>query len=191
MFEALPPKMTRSKYLAQVFGSDHIFRYWQKNYVYKAFTDKVVDNFVLGVIAREHTVTISGPPQEQFAHKDVPDWDTANVFLDSSDHSDGQKLACQSVRGMGEPIALFRHLVDQINAENQSADWALSVNPITNEKDFWQIAKRYEGKIGELDLNFIAPNGEDRVKPRRRCVFCTRKTTRKRLRSDSEMPTKN
>jgi hypothetical protein len=55
MFEALPPQKTRGEYLAQVFGSDHVFRYWQKNYVYKAFPDKAVDAFVLGVIAHEHT----------------------------------------------------------------------------------------------------------------------------------------
>lgn len=158
LFDAIPPQTSREEFLRMVFGADHNFRYWQKNYFYKAFPQKSVDNFALGVIAHEHNVTISGPPQEEFAHKDVPDWDTANVFVDVSDHSDGQKLACQSVRGIGEPVGVLRRLVDEINSRYATSDWHASINPITDQDDFWKIAERNKGNIGELDLTFVTPN---------------------------------
>ena len=64
----------------------------------------------------------------------------------------------QAVRIVGQPLNVFRSLADHINHNNTNADWAISVNAITSEQEFWTAVDRYKGRIAELDLNFVAPN---------------------------------
>lgn len=107
-----------------------------------------------GVIAKEHTVTISGPPEEGFAHKDITDWETSNLLINSS--ADMQKVAMQPV--VGQPIHILRALLDHLNSLHSDSDWLMTVNPITTTEQFWGAAERYSGHIVEVDLSFDVPN---------------------------------
>src|SRR5262249_23224769 len=140
-----------------VFGSEVRFRYRQKSYVYEPFGEPE-SPFLAGAIGRERSVTVGGPPEEKFALRTIPDWETANFFIDTSGEADGQKAAMQDITIVGQPLGVLRALVDQINAETSLADWFIAVNPITKTQDFWDAARRYRGHIGEIDLVFVPPN---------------------------------
>lgn len=117
-------------------------------------------------MSREHTVPIRKSPLE--AAEDVPDWDTANVFIDPTGETDGQKVAMQFVTVVGNPLAVFRSLTDRVNAQNPSSDWYVAVNTITSETDFWTAIASHQGRITEIDLVFAAPNsGKARAKQRK------------------------
>jgi len=155
IFSTLPQRQSRQEYIQQVFSVEARFQHWQRTYVYKPFP-KPDDVHVVGVLAREHSVVVSGPPEEQFAPQEVADWETANVVIDPSDGDEGQKVAMQ--HNVGQPVAILRSFVDHINAAHPSAEWAISVNPITTQEQFWGVAERYQGHIEEIDLSFAVPN---------------------------------
>lgn len=157
LFSDLPPSETREQYLRRILGTDIAFQHRKRPYVYKAFNVGVTE-YVMGVVGKEHTISVGSSPTESFARKPVADWQTANVFVDPSGDADGQKVAMQDVRVVGQPLNVFRSLADHINQVNQRADWTISVNAITHEQEFWSAVARYRGRITELDLNFVAPN---------------------------------
>lgn len=157
LFSTLPPSESRKQYLSRIFGADINFQHRKKPYVYKAFNVGATE-YLMGVVGKEHTISVGSSPTESFARKAVPDWQTSNVFVDPSGESDGQKVAMQDVRVVGQPLNVFRSLADHINHTNQTADWNISVNAITSEQEFWSAVARYKGRIAELDLNYVAPN---------------------------------
>jgi hypothetical protein len=157
LFEGLPPGETREAYLRRVFGQEIIFKHWKKTFVYTHFEAGLPD-YVTGVIGKEHRVTVGDSPSEFYRRKDIPDWQTANLFIDPSGEMDGQKVAMQEVRVVGSSLNVFRSLVDHINSHGRNADWTISVNVISQEAEFWSAVKAYSGRIGELDLTFVAPN---------------------------------
>ena len=155
IFSAIPPRQTRQQYIQQAFGSEIRFQHYQGDYVYRPFESPDA-NFLVGVIAREHPITIGGPPEEQFIHKEITNWETVNVLIDSSPREEGQTVAMQL--SIGQPIAIFRSLVDHINASYEAAEWSIAVNPITSREQFWSVAERYVGHIKEIDFEFAVPN---------------------------------
>jgi hypothetical protein len=154
IFSRLDPQQTRQQYLAQTFSSDIRFEHYKRPYVYKPFPGLADEQHIIGVIGREHTITVSGPPEEGFAHKPVEDWQTSNVLMDLSKAE--QKVAMQPA--VGAPVGIFRSLVDRINFVQPTAEWMISVNPITRREEFWIAAERNRGHIAEIDLAFVVPN---------------------------------
>ncbi len=151
------PEVSREQYLKKVFSSEIRFVHRTQTYVFTPFPP-ASDKILCGVIAREHTVTIAKPPEENYQRLDVSDWDTANVFIDISGESDGQKVAVQDMPSIGRPLPVFRSLADHINNKTVESDWFVAVNTITSPQDFWDVVQEYQGRITELDLVFVAPN---------------------------------
>jgi hypothetical protein len=148
---------TREEYLRSVFTNEVRFKHRKQTYVFTPYPSPS-GAILTGVVAREHTITVGRPPEENYQKADVPDWDTANVFIDVSGHDDGQKVAMQDVGSVGAPLSVFRSLADYINRREQLADWLIAVNSITSDKDFWKVVAENQGHITEIDLVFAAPN---------------------------------
>src|SRR5438270_493515 len=130
------PPLPRDAYLRNAFSDEIIFVHRKRNYRFTPFKNSSPD-IVSGVIAREHTITIGAPPEEGYKRHDVPDWDTANVFIDVSGDDDGQKVAMQDTPVIGRPLSVFRSLTDYINNRDNNSDWLIAVNTITSDDDFW------------------------------------------------------
>lgn len=153
IFEGLDPPITRQEYIRQVFGTETRFVHRKRAFHFKPFSSPDADH-VVGVIAKESAVTIVGPPAVGFAPKEVEDWDTANIFIETS--SDSQKIGMQPT--LGQPLAILRSLVDHLNDANLMAQWLLVVNPITESGKFWSAVSKAKGHISEVDLTFATPN---------------------------------
>jgi hypothetical protein len=156
MEPAYRPK-TRQEFLLETFREDIVFRHYGDNYVYKFFSEPL-PGAIAAVIAREHVVTIALPPSQQFQGRDVPDWETANVFIDTSSDFEGQKVAMHAVGIVGNPVSVMRSLTDHINRSGRATDWVIAVNAISREEDFWAAAERHRGHITEIDMVFATPN---------------------------------
>jgi hypothetical protein len=153
LFSTLEPIRTRQQFLSDAFSTETRFEHWKKPYVFKPFPSPD-PAYVVGVIAKEHLVTVAGPPEEEFANKQVEDWDTANVLIDTS--STEQLAAMQPAVGVA--VQIFRSLIDHINNANPTAEWMIAVNPVTTKEQFWGVAEKYKGHIAEIDLSFAVPN---------------------------------
>ena len=148
---------SRQEYLKEKLGTNVRFEHRNKWYVYKFF-EIVNDHYLAAVISKEHTVTISSSPEENFKQKEVPDWETVNVFIDTSGEADGQKVAMQVRNEIGVPLAVFQSLINHLNNKYAESEWMMAVNAITEERDFWEAAKTYNGRISEINLSFVTPN---------------------------------
>jgi hypothetical protein len=156
LLAAIPARQSRQDYIKDVFSKEIRFEHYGRAFVFEPFASPV-DDKIVGVLGKEDAVTVAGPPEQKFAAHDVSNWDTANVLIDTSGASEGQKAAMQGK--VGSPPAIFRTLVDHINTTNaSSSDWLIEVNPITTSEEFWTAAERYRGHISEIDLTFAVPN---------------------------------
>lgn len=155
LFGNIPVQQSRQAYIQNVFRSEIHFDHYGNSFVFEPFPSPE-NNKIIGVIGKQRPITISGPPEEKFAHHDISNWDTANVLIDTSGNDDGQKVAMQPV--LGHPPAIFKALVERINEDHPSSEWRLTVNPITTHEHFWSAADRYRGHISEIDFQFAVPN---------------------------------
>lgn len=149
--------LSRADFLRAVFAAEVRFVHANRIHVYTPYPSSD-PNILAGIVARERTVTIGKPPEEGYKKEIVPDWDTANVFIDVSGDLDGQKVAMQESDVAARPIAVFRSLTDYLNETYVTSDWLISVNTITSEQGFWDAVAKYRGNITEIDLVFAAPN---------------------------------
>jgi len=150
-----PQRSTREGYPRSVFSNNFIFIHRKRTYVYTPFPS-LGDHLLGGAIVRQHTILIRKAPEAK--SEDVPDWESANVFIDTSGDGDGQKVAIQDVAAVGAPLPVFRSATDYINSSNPGSDWYIAVNTITSAIGFWEAVENNRGKITELDLTFAAPN---------------------------------
>src|SRR5260370_5154203 len=155
LFGTTPARQSRQKCIQEIFAREIQFEHFKQPYVFEPFESPQSDKIV-GVIGKERSVTVAGPPAEKFAHHEVSNWETANVLIDSSGGGDGQKIAMQTT--IGQPIAIFRSLVDHVNNMHVVLEWLVVVNAITTREQFWTAAERYRGHIAEIDLAFEVPN---------------------------------
>jgi len=154
LFFPLDPRQSRQEYIQSVFNRETRFEYWNAPYVFKPFPTP--DNTILiGVIGRQHVVSVAGGPEEGFIQKDIQDWETANVLIDSGPVA--QTVAMQH-RTQTNPLNIFHALVEHINSHTENSIWSIAVNSITRQEQFWEVAERYRDHLKELDLSFQVPN---------------------------------
>jgi hypothetical protein len=149
--------LNREDHLRQVFSKERRFMHRRRMHVFTPFPTSE-SAILCGVIAREHVTTIGRPPEDHYQKEELPDWETANVFIDISGESDGQKIAMQDVQSVGAPLPIFRSFIDYLNADDPKSDWFIAVNTITSDTDFWRVVGQHQGYISEVDLVFAAPN---------------------------------
>ena len=150
------PRHSREEYLKEVFGKTFEFYYRQSRYAYAFIGQEGL--VLLGRIGRLKSEKIDQGPETGFAETSSPRWHAANFLLNTGNDSDGQKIAFEEIQTVGSPLAVTKGLIENINSNRADAKWEIIVNPITEEQDFWQTVDKYEGKITEMELSFVAPN---------------------------------
>jgi hypothetical protein len=156
LLSLLPPDKTRQQYLDQVFSTEIRFEHYKRPYVFKPFPMLKDSSHIIGVIAKERTITVAGPPEQSFLPKSVEDWETANLLIDTSETE--QRAAMQTQPSVGNPLQIFRSLIDHINITHPNTEWTISTNPVTRREEFWSAVERNRGHIAEIDLSFVVPN---------------------------------
>jgi hypothetical protein len=92
------PRVTRQAYIRQIFGTEIRSEHYGSSFVFEPFPSPTEDK-IIGVIGKQDTVTVAGPPEQKFAHHDVSSWGTANILIDAAGGDDGQKVAMQGPLG--------------------------------------------------------------------------------------------
>ena len=149
-----PARLSRRDYLEATFSGEINFIYRRKRHIFRSY--QVIGNVIAAAIGREQTRKIK--PKDDFQAQEVPDWETANVFIDISGDPSGLKVAFQKTPHISNPLEVFRALTDFINRRNIDTDWTISTNPVSQVDQFWNAVRENRGKLTELDLTYIPPN---------------------------------
>lgn len=155
--ELFDSEETRREYLFRVFTQDRIDFIGREIPFSYVFIDSL-DSFLAGRIGRQKSSMLTDGPETGFAHTRSDLWHAVNLFLDTANDPDGQKLVIGESQQVGKPSSIAQHLIDHINAANPSSRWRITVNSITESHDFWEVATRFKGQLTELELEFVAPN---------------------------------
>jgi len=124
-----------------------VYEYDDKGYIYCKF-------------GKRSSIVKTLSPQEKFKEVKTENWPNCHMFMSlSEDPENGQQIAIEHKAWIfANPLVQLRALADKINEALLSNGFVLSINPITQEKKFWDLIKQYDGQIEELKLTFNTPN---------------------------------
>lgn len=118
------------------------------------------DDYIIGRVGRKSKIKRYLSPEKNFKIQDEENWPLCDVvFYLSSDREKGQKIAFEYKVGVfSSPNEQLKYLAEKINEELMTYGYVLSINPVTEEQEFWKIINENKGKVEKLSFTFNAPN---------------------------------
>jgi hypothetical protein len=118
------------------------------------------ENYFVAKIGRRSKLKRSSSPERGFESEQVDHWPNCWVVIDTNEHHGrGQKIAFEYKSDVfTSPFEQLKHLADQLNTHLFMCGYAMAVNPVTEEKDFWAMVDENQNKIEKLTLTFNVPN---------------------------------
>lgn len=100
------------------------------------------------------------PPDQNFEETVEESWPFCLVVINTNPaNGTGQKIAFEYKSNVFvSPNEQLKHFEDEINTSIASSGYALSVNPVTEDREFWKIVEDNQDKIEKLIFSFNAPN---------------------------------
>jgi hypothetical protein len=178
---AFAPDWTREEYLRIVFREEQTFDHYGAQYTYRPSELQPSDEVVFGYLGRVVVFEENLPPEEGFVESTREGWKASVIVVDPADHSDGQRVAMEFDKQVGNPLKLFASLVDNINRSHPESPYTIDVQPIVDTSSFWAWAERNKGNVSGITFKFVAPNG----------LFSARSNLREELRAAKERSNAN
>ena len=113
---------------------------------------------MLGRVGRSFQELVNEPPEQGFAETELTTWRAANFFIDTGEHTDGQKIAMQARGDVGNPLAVISSLINHLNATNEDVGWILEISPMTEPGNFWTVVRENKGELTSAIFSFVTPN---------------------------------
>lgn len=160
LFEQISPArtiVTREQSIRSTFGVERKFKHYGSEFVYYPEVDEESKNFIFGWIGRERRIAERTPPEQGFEPTEHRGWQAAFIAVDPSAHQDGQKVAMEWNREIGEPKAILRSLINEINKDSTNKFY-IQCYPILVEGSFWTFAKAHNEKIRSITFDVAVPN---------------------------------
>jgi hypothetical protein len=122
--------------------------------------NKQNNNYIVARLGRKSLIKRILPPNEQFEETKEENWPYCEVLFNlNKDPDKGQKIAFEYKSYIfSSPYEQLKIFADEINSHLMLTGYAISINPVTKEKKFWDLIKEHKGKIEKLSLSFNAPN---------------------------------
>lgn len=153
-------KTNRDEYLKQLFGERIDFSHAGSEFAYVPTEQIDFDNgkIMIGKIGKKKTETENLPPDKNLDETEHTGWHATYILVDTRDFSDGQKIAFQYNRDVGQPLPIMKNFIKCLNDENKGSGWNIEVRLITHPVTFWEAVKENEGKITSVTFSFTTPN---------------------------------
>lgn len=118
------------------------------------------DGYVVGKLGRKAVIRRNLPPEDKFQETLEENWPHCLVLFNTNpDRGRGQKIAFEYKSYIfTSPHEQLKHLQDELNTHLFAYGYALSINPITHEQEFWNIVDQNQDRIEELTFSFNTPN---------------------------------
>lgn len=140
------------------FSKTHIFSP-QSNYTLAYVPNIILGKYIGATIGKKSHLSRILPPDQEFQREDQEHWPGIQIYIEVDEkNGDGQRIAVEiNNEVFKNPINTLREFADAINKDNLfSAGLVLTINPIIEEHNFWEIVKTQ--KVSELTFTFAPPN---------------------------------
>ena len=118
------------------------------------------NNYFIGRLGKKASIRRNLPPEQNFEETLEESWPHCTVIINTNpDHGTGQKIAFEYKSNVfTSSHEQLKHFQDELNSHLFSFGYALSINPVTEEREFWHIIDQNKDKIERLTFTFNAPN---------------------------------
>lgn len=118
------------------------------------------DNYFIGRLGKRATIKRNSPPDQKFEEMHEENWPNCVVIINTNtDNGIGQKIAFEfKTNVFPSPFEQLKRFADELNAHFFSSGYAIAINPITEEKEFWKLVGDNHDKIEKLTFTFNSPN---------------------------------
>lgn len=116
--------------------------------------------YLIASLGKKSIIKKNAPPEEGFSTIKEETWPNCDlVFNLDDDPATGQRIAFEYSKAVFEnPHTQIKAFADELNKDLFHSGWAISINPITSERKFWEFINSHKGKIERLTLTFNTPN---------------------------------
>jgi hypothetical protein len=154
------PTQGRMEWLSQLFfqGIEFEHRNSLLHYVPVGHVEHEKKSLIAGRIGKQVTVHEHEPPEDGLTETERLSWQASIVLIDPSQHEDGQKILMEMHPAVGKPFAVLSSLIKSINESKAGRPYLLHIEPITEEKTFWEFVQANKDQVTHLNFEFLAPN---------------------------------
>lgn len=117
-------------------------------------------NYFIGRLGKRASIKRNSPPDQKFEEMFEENWPNCFVIINTgTDPDTGQKIAFElKTNVFTSPFEQLRTFADELNTRLFSSGYAMAVNPVTEQKEFWKLVGENENKIEKLTFTFNSPN---------------------------------
>jgi len=153
-----PNKKEKNEILKEILENKMEYKNMKADMIY--IFHKENDNFLHGKIGRKSSIRINIPAERDFVEKIDSDYPNCSILFNLNNNPiDGQRIAFEyNSRIFQSPEAQIKAFSNHLNSLLFGSGYAISINPIVDQRDFWEIVKRYQGKIEKLTFSYAVPN---------------------------------
>ena len=102
------------------------------------------DNYFIARLGKRASIKRNSPPDKKFEEMHEENWPNCTIIVNTNtDNETGQKIAFEFRSNVfPSPFEQLKHFADEINTHIFSSGYAIAINPITEEKEFWKVVER-------------------------------------------------
>jgi hypothetical protein len=142
----------RKEFLSRFFRSGFTFVHRKKTYHYAFVYEN--DQLIQGRIGRSIEIDANEGPERRLEPAKFKHWKAYDIFVDTRDVVDGQKILAGPLSG--NLVSIFDSLAN-IMTENTKF-YIANINPIVEKSTFWEAYRSHIGDIKMAKFLFVAPN---------------------------------
>ncbi len=119
------------------------------------------NNYIYAKFGKRSTIKRRMPPQDKFEELFEEDWPHCALFFNlDNDSNKGQRIAFEYKSSIfRNPYSQLKAFAEKINLCIFPSGYIMSISPVTQVQNFWDIVKVNKGKkIEKLSLIFNVPN---------------------------------
>lgn len=118
------------------------------------------NNYFVARLGKRTSIKRNSPPDQKFEELYEENWPNCVVIINTNtSNGTGQKIAFELKTSIfPNPYEQLKNFADELNTHLFSSGYAIAINPITEEKEFWKIVDDNHNKIEKLTFTFNSPN---------------------------------
>lgn len=153
--DLLVKPLSREEWIRSIFSEAFSFAHTNKTFHWVPHGDQ--SDMILGTVERKKLRTQHRAPEEGAAEFDGEEWQGSIIIIDPVHRKDGQKLAFERDRDVGQPNAILDSIVSHFNKQ-QEHPYTIVVKSLFDADTFRAFARRHGEVVKYVNFNFVVPN---------------------------------
>jgi len=154
----IPDKRDKNEILQDALSKTFTYKARGATYAYAHHVTR--GDYYIAKVGRQAKLKRSSSPEKGFQSEHVDHWPHCWLIIDTNERKGkGQRIAFEyKHEAFNSPFEQLKHLADELNKHLFMCGYAMAINPVTEEKNFWDIVNENEDKIEKLTLTYNVPN---------------------------------